>query len=102
MLQSLLSPASDFVVNVVLEAIEVSLLLLRQVAVILGHVALFLILNTGLFSFQMSGPPRSYLAILDFVADFFLLILFAAVHFIDTRMAGVDVSGACARSRTNG
>jgi len=83
----------DALAHVVGFFVELVLVLLGQVAVILGHVALFIVLQALLAAFEVGGLTRSEFAVLDPVRDAVLLIGFAAVDLVDTRVPGIDLAG---------
>jgi hypothetical protein len=78
--------------------IELALVLLREVAVVLGHIALLIVLQALLAALQTGGLTGLQLAILDAVGNAVLLTRFPTVHLIDPRMAGIDLSSAGAGS----
>ena len=88
----------DALAHVVGFFVEMALVLLGQVPIVLGHVALFVVLQALLAAFEAGGLSRSELVIFDAVRDAVLLIGFSAVDLVDTRMSGIDLSGAgCGR-----
>ena len=74
----------------VLLAIDSSLLGLGEMAVVLRHIRLFTVLHAGLAILQVGSLSRAQRAILDTVANALLLVFLAVVHFVHTRMAGID------------
>jgi hypothetical protein len=84
----------DALAHVVGFFVEMALVLLGQVPVVLGHVTLFVVLQALLAAFEAGGLSRSELVIFDAVRDAVLLIGFSAVDLVDTRMSGIDLSGA--------
>jgi hypothetical protein len=83
--------------HVIRFAIELPLILLGQVAVVLRHIALFVVLQALLTAFEMSGLTRSQLTVLDAVRDAILLVGLATIYLIHARMSGIDLVRACAR-----
>lgn len=84
--------------DAIFPTIQASLLLLRQMAVVLGHIGLLALLQIGFTIFQMGGLPRSQRAVLHSIGDTPLLIAFSRVDFIDARMSWIDHARACART----
>jgi hypothetical protein len=88
----------DLVAHVIRFLVELSLVFLGQVAIIGSHVFLFIVLQTLFASLQIGGLPRRQLIVFDAIGNAILLILFALVHLIDARMAGIVYAGAGAGS----
>ena len=82
----------DAVAHTIGFVVELTLVLLGQMAVVLGHVPLFVILQALLTTFQARGLSRSKLAILYAVGDAVLLVGFALINLVDARMAGIDLA----------
>ena len=82
----------DGFANAVLTPVEMILLSLRQVPVILGHVALLLVLNALFAPFQMRSLSRRQLTVLYAVRNAILLVGFAAIDLVHARMARIDLS----------
>src|ERR1700678_4339423 len=80
----------DLLAGLILFLIELSLLLLGQVAIVGGHIPFFLVVDMLLFSLHVRSLPRRHGAVLDAIGDAVLLILLAAVHFVDARMIRID------------
>src|SRR5208337_420155 len=78
--------------------VELLLVLLGEVAVVLGHISLFVVLQTLLALFQVGSLPRRQLVVLDAVGNAVLLVLFALIDLIDPRMAGINLARAGAGS----
>jgi hypothetical protein len=75
-------------------AIELSLILLGKMAVVVGHVLLFVVLE-ALFAFFKAGRlSRRQLVVLDAICDPVLLIRLALINLIHARMAGIDLARA--------
>lgn len=83
----------------VLLTIDAFLFGLRQMAVMSRHIFLFAILYGGLALLEISGLLRIQLAALHAVRDALLLIFFAAIHLVHTRMSRID--NARPRSRSS-
>ena len=79
-------------------AIELALVLLREMTIVLGHESLLVILQAFFTTLQPAGFCRRELAILNAVGDSFLLIGLAAIDLVDAGMSGIDLSGSSARS----
>ena len=88
----------DLIAHVVGFFIELPLVLLCEVAVVFRHVSLFVILQALFALFEIGGLSRRQLAVLHTVGDAVLLVGFATVDLVDTRMAGIDLVGASAGS----
>ena len=86
----------DTLADAVLLAIDPPLFCFREVAIILRHIFLFTILHAGLTLFEVGGLLRVQLATFNAIPNPLLLVRFALIHFIHTRMAGIDNSGASA------
>jgi hypothetical protein len=80
----------DLLAGVVLLSVELALFALGQVTVVGGHIPLFLIVDVLFLPFHVRGLSRRHGAVLDAIGDAVLLILLAAVHFVDARMTGID------------
>src|SRR4029077_13636673 len=80
----------DALAHVIRFAIELALVFFGQMAVVLRHVFLFVILQTLFAVLQATGFPGSELATLNAVADAVLLVLFALIHLIDAGMTRID------------
>lgn len=76
-------------------AIELALVFFRQMAVMLGHVALFISLQALFAPFQTARFGRRELAALDPIGDPLLLIGLAAIDLVDPRMSGIHLSRSC-------
>jgi hypothetical protein len=85
----------DLVAHVVGFAIQLSLILFGQVAVVLSHVFLFVVLQALLAFLQMSGLSGRELSVLHAVGDPILLVLFALIDLVDARMVGIIHARAC-------
>ena len=88
----------DLAAGFVLFLVELVLLGLGQVTVVGGHIGLFLVLSFCFAILQVGSLSRRELVVLDAVGDAVLLVLLAGVHFVDTRMIGIDY----ARARAGG
>lgn len=88
----------DALAHVVGFAIELALVLLREMAVVFGHIALFIILQALFTALQPGSLPGRELAILYAIGNAILLVCFAAVDLIHTRMAGIDLASSGAGS----
>ena len=71
--------------------IELVLILLGQMAIVLRHVPLFVVLQALFAMFETSGLSGRQLTILDSVGDAILLIRFAAVDLIHARMSRIHL-----------
>src|SRR5208282_2664137 len=87
----------DALADPVLLTIDPFLLGLGEMAVVLRHVLLLAVLHTGLSLLKIRRLLRVQFAALDAVANALLLVFLATVHLIDTRMSGIDNTGARAR-----
>jgi hypothetical protein len=87
----------DTLAHVIRFAIEMALVLLGQMAVVLRHVFLFIVLQALFTALQAPGFSRSKLATLNAVGDAVLLVRFALINLIDPRMTGIDLAGSGAR-----
>jgi hypothetical protein len=87
----------DTLAHVIRFAIEMALVLLGQMAVVLRHVFLFIVLQALFTALQAPGFSRSKLATLNAVGNAILLVLFALIHLIDARMTRIDLAGSGAR-----
>jgi hypothetical protein len=81
--------------HVVRFAIELALVLLGQMAVVLRHVALFIVLQALFAALEMSGLSGRQLTVLYSVCDPVLLICFAAVDLVHARMLRIHLIRAC-------
>lgn len=79
-------------------AIELALILLGEMAVVLGHIFLFVVLQALFASFEVCGLPGRELAALHAIGDAGLLTGFAAVDLIDPWMSGIVLACASAGS----
>jgi hypothetical protein len=86
----------DLLAGMVLFLVELLLFALGQVTVVGGHIPLLLVLDVLFLPFHVRGLSRGHGAVLDAVGDAVLLILLAAIDFIDARMPRIDLP----RSRT--
>jgi len=84
----------DALAHVVGFLVELALVLLGQMAVVLGHVSLFIVLQTLLAPFETRGLSRRQFVVLHAVGDAVLLVLFALIDLVDARMSGIYL--ACA------
>lgn len=80
----------DALADAVLLTIDPALLRLGEVAVVLGHISLFAILHIRLALFEVRRLLCAQFTAADAVRDALLLVLFASVDFIHTRMARID------------
>ena len=78
--------------------VELALILLGQMAVVLGHILFFVVLQTLLATLEARGLSRSELTILYAVGDAVLLVGFALVDLVDTWVSGINLAGAGTRS----
>jgi hypothetical protein len=76
--------------GMVLLSVELALLALGQVTVVGGHIPLLLIVDVLFLTFHVRGLSGRHSAILLAVGNAVLLILFAAVDFVDARMTGIN------------
>jgi len=84
----------DSLVHVVGFAVELALVLLGEVAAVLGHIFLFIVLKALFAAFQALGFAGRELAAFYTLGDAGLLMRLATVHLIHARVAGIDLSGA--------
>ena len=82
--------SSDRAADSVLPTVQIPLLLLGEMAIVLRHVGLFPVLQTGFPVFQVSGLPWSQGAILHAIGDALLLALFPPVDLVHPRMSRID------------
>ena len=80
----------DALAHVIGFVIQLALILLRQVAVVFGHVLLFIVLQALFATLEPARFSRSELTALDAVADPILLVLFALVNLVHPRMTRID------------
>jgi len=78
--------------------VELALVALGEVAVVLRHVSLFVVLQALFAAFEARRLSRLELAVLYAIGNAVLLVRFALIDLIDARMAGIDLSSAGARS----
>src|SRR5579872_4036376 len=83
---------SDSIAHAIGFAIELALVLLREMAVVLRHVALLVILKALFTSFEARGLSGPELSVLYAVSDALLLPSFTAVDLVDTRVSGIDLA----------
>ena len=86
----------DALAHVIGFAVELALVGLGEMAVVLGHVFLFVVLQMLLTFFQVRGLPRGQLTVLNPVGNPVLLASFAAIDLVDPRVSGIDL--VCARA----
>ena len=86
----------DALAHVIGLVVELALVGLGEMAVVLGHVLLFVVLQALLTFFQVCGLARGQLTALDPVGNPVLLAGFAAIDLVDPRMSGIDL--VCART----
>src|ERR1700758_694441 len=72
--------------------IERALIFLREMAIILSHIALFVILQTLFPALQMGSLTGREFIVLHAVGDSILLVGFTAVDLIHARIAGLDLA----------
>lgn len=85
---------SDARAHVIGFAIELALVLLGEMAVIFGHIALLIFLQAFFTAFEATGFARRELPILYAIADTPLLIGFAVIDLVYAGMSGIDSTGA--------
>ena len=88
----------DAIAHVIRFAVELALILLRQMTIILGHIFLLIILKALFAAFEPPRFSRRELAALYSVGDSVLLVLFALIDLIHAWMPGINI----ARSGTSG
>ena len=88
----------DALAHVVRFVIELALILRRKMAIVFGHIFLFIILQALFAAFQPSRFSRRELAALYAVANPVLLVLFALIDLIHARMTRIDIAGSGASS----
>ena len=76
----------------ILFPVQLSLLAFCKVTIVRGHIRFFLIFDMVLSVFQVSGLAGRKRTVLHAVGDAILLVGFAAIHFIDARMARINLS----------
>jgi hypothetical protein len=76
--------------DAVFTVIQLALFGFGQMAVVLRHVSLLLLLHAGVTALQIGGFLWTQRSVLDAIGDPLLLIRFALVHFIYPRMTGID------------
>lgn len=84
----------DALAHVICFLVKLALILLGQVAVILGHVLLLVVLKALLAPLKPSGLSRRQFIVLDAVGDPVLLVLFALINLVDARMTGINLAGS--------
>lgn len=84
----------DLAAGAILFPVELVLLGLSQVAIVCGHVSLFLVLDMLFLSLDVSSLPRRHRTVLHSIGNAVLLVLLAGVDFVDPRMARVVLAGA--------
>src|SRR5579863_2855616 len=72
--------------------IELALVVLREMAIILSHIAFFVILQALFAALQMGSLAGREFVVLHAVGDAILLVGFTAVDLIHARMAGIDLA----------
>ncbi len=82
----------DLPAGLVLLLVEPPLLALGQVTIVGSHISFLLILGPLLAVFQVRGLSGRQGAVLLAVGDAVLLILFAAIDFVDAGMIRIDYS----------
>jgi len=76
----------------VLLSVELALFALGQVTVMGGHIPLLLIVDVLFLPFHVRGLSGRHGAILNAAGNAVLLILLAAVDFVDARMTGIGLA----------
>jgi hypothetical protein len=86
----------DLLAGAILFAVELSLFSLGEVTVVGSHIRFFLVLDVLFPVLHTRGLSRRHGAVPLAVGDAVLLILLACIHFVDARMAGINLprSGA--------
>jgi uncharacterized membrane protein len=84
----------DLPAGFVLFLVEPFLLALGQVTIVGGHISFLLVLGSLLAVLQMSSLPRRQSAVLLAIGNTVLLILFAAIYFVDAGMIRINHSRA--------
>jgi hypothetical protein len=79
----------DLSAGTILLPVELSLFALGQMTIVSSHVSFLLVINMLFAIFQMRGLPGRERTVLFPVRDAILLILLAAIHFVNTRMARI-------------
>jgi hypothetical protein len=87
----------DRLADAVLLAVDASLLGLREMTVVRRHIFLFAVLDARLTLFEVGGLLRAQLAALDAIGNAPLLVFFALVDLIHTRMARINDARSGAR-----
>ena len=82
----------DLPAGLVLLLVELLLLGLGEVTIVSGHISLLLVLGSLFAIFQVRGLSRRQGSVLLAIGDAVLLILLAAIHFVDARMTRIDDS----------
>jgi|SRR5579872_1461927 hypothetical protein len=84
----------DALAHAIRFAIELTLVLLREMAVVFRHISLLVVLQALLAAFHAGGLSRPQLAILYAVRNAILLSGFTPVHLIHSRMPWINVARA--------
>lgn len=84
----------DLPAGLVLFLVEAPLFALGQVTIVGSHIRFLLVLGPLLAVFQMRRLSGRQRAVLIAVGDAVLLILFAAINFVDAGMARIDHSSS--------
>lgn len=89
---------SDALAHVVCLAIELALILLGEMAVVLGHIFLFVILQPLFAALEAGGLSGRQLSVLHAIGDPILLIGLASIDLIHARVPGINLTSAGAGS----
>jgi len=87
----------DAPADAILAAIQMALFGLCQMAVVLRHVSLLLLLHAGVTALQIGSFLRTQRSVVDAVGDPLLLIRLASGHFIYARVTRIDDTWSSAR-----
>ena len=77
--------------------IELPLIFLGEMAVPLRHIFLLVLLQALLAALEVGGLARRELCIFHAIGNPLLLVSFALIDLIDSRVSGIDVAGTGAR-----
>ena len=78
--------------------IELTLVLLREMAIVFRHISFLVVLQALLAAFQTGGLSGPELTILHTVRNAILLTSLTPIHLIHSRMTWINVARAGARS----
>jgi hypothetical protein len=80
----------DALAHVIGFTIQLSLVLLREMAIVLGHVLLLIVFQALFATLEPLRFSWSKVPALHAIGDTVLLVLFSLIDFVDARMTGID------------